>query len=101
MLHNRAKIINICFSCGMISSGFISNHKSYLVAHAKGSFASGRVEEIILFHENLAICKISVKKKNKYHCCRRRIGPFIPANAWFGTDCVMRATQPVVSRRSG
>jgi hypothetical protein len=66
---------------------------SYMVAHSQGIFAFGRAEESILFHEMLHNVQHFVKKKKHIPCCRRRIGTFIPANAWFETNRVTRASE--------
>jgi hypothetical protein len=55
-----------------------------------GDIASGRAENPILFHKHVALCATCLSKRRNPPACRRRIGPFIQVNTWFGTDRVNR-----------
>jgi hypothetical protein len=68
---------------------------SYAVLDLEEHFASGRAE-----------CSRSCSQKNPQReffceqeksvlCCRRRVGPFIQVNIWFGTDRVRRAFKTI------
>jgi hypothetical protein len=64
----------------------ISPHSTTLRA------GSGRAEDSFLVHTNLHSVQIGVNKIDHVPRCRRRMGPFFQANAWFGTDRVTGVT---------
>jgi hypothetical protein len=70
-----------------------SNCTSYVIAHPKGNFASGRMEDPSFF------TKISHKVRNfrekEHHVprCRRRIGPFIQTTPGLHAHRVTRVIQ--------
>jgi len=51
-------------------------------------FACGSMVRFCLFPEHLALRAKCSGKECSIPPCRRRIGPFVQADAWFGTDCV-------------
>jgi hypothetical protein len=58
------------------------------ISRSVKDIASGRAERDILFHKKFA--RSATFYENAWYLppCRRRIGPVVPADAWFGTDCV-------------
>ncbi len=51
-------------------------------------FACGSTVLLFLFHKKIHFVNFFVKKIRFLPPCRRRIGPVVPADAWFGTDRV-------------
>ncbi|MFP4440437.1 MAG: hypothetical protein ACLFVO_24645 [Chloroflexaceae bacterium] len=57
-----------------------------------GDIASGRAENPRSFSQKNSRCEFFCEKDQNVPRCRRRIGPFVPADAWFGTDRVTPVT---------
>jgi len=57
-----------------------------------GNIASGRAEGIRSFSQKNSRCEFFCEKEKRVPCCRRRIGPFIETNAWFGVYRVTPVT---------
>jgi hypothetical protein len=55
-------------------------------------FACGSVVRFYLCHKKMHVVHFFVTKRWSLPPCRRRIGPFIQANTWFGTNRVTPVT---------
>jgi hypothetical protein len=70
------------------------------IPHVAGDSASGRAEEPGSFSRKNSQREFFREKKKNVPCCRRRVGPVIQINAWFGTDRVRRVNQKQTLRRT-
>jgi hypothetical protein len=58
----------------------------------EAGFAYGSMVLYISFGKNVALYATFFPKRWNLPPCRRRIGPFIQVNTWFGSDRVTRVT---------